>query len=278
MKFLIENYANHFDTQSLYFHKALSEMNQYESVMWDNSFCSIYDILDREQPDYYITNAYRLTKDFAHYVSNNKKIQLILNVDYMSEDLISGLEKSVIDSGIDCCFFFSSKKMQTKSVRFVHMNNAFDNNLQNDKNKITYKIPKAIVVNSEEEITQRDGVYHTISNNEKLREKVDIVLPENMMFSLYKNYDEVIFAKIENFITQSFFDALHQCNKVYYEYAASEVEESIRKIFKLEGNVLDYNNESRLDNFESIKSIVEEKHRPINRIKTILSQIPRRGE
>ena len=92
---------------------------------------------------------------------------------------------------------------------------------------------------------------------------------------MYKNYDEVIFEKIENFITQSFFDALHQCNKVYYEYAASEVEESIRKIFKLEGNVLDYNNESRLDNFESIKSIVEEKHKPINRVKTILSQLPK---
>jgi hypothetical protein len=158
------------------------------------------------------------------------------------------------------------------------MNNAFDNNLRTNKNSLMYKISKAIVVNSEEEITERDGVYHTISNNEKLREKVDIVLPENMMFSLYKNYDEVIFTKIEKLIPQSFFDALHQCNKVYYEYATNEIEESIRKIFKLGGNLLNYNNESKLDNFESIKSTVEEKHMPINRIKTMLSQIPRRGE
>ena len=91
MKFLIENYANYLDTQALYLNKSLSESENVQTMLWDSASCSVYDIMDRYQPEYYITSASRLSKDFAHYVSNNRNIKLLLNVDNLTQDTINSL-------------------------------------------------------------------------------------------------------------------------------------------------------------------------------------------
>jgi hypothetical protein len=276
MKFLIENYANPFDTQSLYLHKGFLSLG-YESVLWDGNTCSIYDIMDKEKPDYYITSAHRLSKDFAHYSKNNDKAKLILNVDHVSQAIIDSIEQSIVDSGMNCGFLFSSTyDVVTKKLRFVHTNNAHDSNLSKNVNTVDYAIDKAIFIDSKEEIQQYDGTYHVLSNNDKIKEDADIVLPEHMMFSLYKNYKEIIFRNItESFIPQSFFDAIAFGNKVYCENIDQQTEERLAKLFKLNNESFDYNSPNKIQNFETVKSTIQEKHLPLNRAKTLISQLPK---
>lgn len=276
MKFLIENYANSFDTQALYLHQALLSSG-VESVLWESNSSSVYDIMDKENPDYYITTASRLSKDFAHYTNNNKKIKLLLNVDYITGQIIMNLEESIINSDIECCFFFSSKyNVKTKKIRFVHLNNAHDNNLAKQSNSVIYSIDKAIFVNSYKDCEKHEDTYHFISNDQKLKEKIDIVLPEHMLFSLYRNYREIIFKNMNNsYVPQSFFDAIIFGNKVYCKDIDEKTSEMLSKVFRLDGQSFDYNSSNRIEDFEPIRSIIQEKHLPVNRAKTILSQIPK---
>lgn len=266
MKFLVENYANYRDTQALYLNKALSSSLNVESVLWESSSCSVYDIMDRENPDYYITSIYKLSKDFASYVNNVKNIKLLLNVDYADDNTVQGIEGSILDSGIDCPFFFSSRNVKTKKIRFVHLSHAFDENLTKQSSKIKYKIDQAIFVDSKDQIKEYTGSYHFVSHDESLKENVDITLPENMMFSLYSNYDKILFKNIDNYIPQSLFDAIMTCNNVSYEDLNPEMIEVINKLLKLNEGI------------DSARSAIMEKHRPQNRAKTILSQIPKTGE
>jgi len=281
MKFLIENYANYLGTQALYLNKALREHEGVETMLWDGSSCSVYDIMDAYKPDYYITSADRLSKDFAHYVTNNeKKIQLLLNVDNISQNDITTLDQSVVDAGIDCCFFFSSKyNVKTKNMRLVNLANAHDVNIDTTKNNLSYNVDKAIFVNSETNLKKYSGSYHYISNNKKLKESIDIVLPSHMLASLYKNYKEIVFTGIEcDYIPQSFFDAIMLGSKVYCENITQETDEMLKKVFKLGDSSFDYNSSSRVEDFTTIKTLISEKHLPANRAKSILSQIPKTGE
>lgn len=275
MKFLIENYANVFDTQALYLHRAISKTTEHQSVSWDSNSSSIYDIMDKENPDYYITSATKLSKDFAQYTKDVKNIKLLLSVDYIPQKAISVLEKSIIDAGIECCFFFSSNpSVSTKKIRFVHINHAYDPNLKKSKNTLDYKIETAIFVTSEDSIKKHTGTYHFISNNEKIKEKVDILLPEHMLFCLYGNYSNVIFNDIEDYVPQSFFDAAIESDAVYYDNINDNSKESIKKLFKIDKS-LDYNEEDRMKDFSKMKLNIREKHTPENRVKTLLSQLPR---
>lgn len=280
MKFLIENYANYFDTQALYLNKALSKHEGVETMLWNSASCSIYDIMDRYQPDYYITSANRLSKDFAHYVINNKKIKLLLNVDYINQQTVTTLEKSINESSIDCCFFFSSKySIKTKNIRFVNLANAHDINVNDKPDSIKYDIDKAIFVSSTNNLNKYTGSYHYISNDDKLKNSLDIVLPSHMLAPLYKNYKEILFHNIEHdYIPQSFFDAIMLGNKVYCENITKETDEMLKKVFKLGDNSFDYNSTSKLEDFSQVRAFITEKHLPSNRAKTILSQIPKVGE
>lgn len=280
MKFLIENYANYFDTQSLYLNKALANVDGVESNLWDSNSSSIYDVMDRHHPDYYITTASRLSKDFAHYVKNNENIKLILNVDYIPQQTILSLEKSVIEYGIDCCFFFSSKySVETKKIRFVNISNAHDINVNENSNTIEYSVDKGIFVDSAEDLKKYSGSYHYLSNNQKLKEKLDIVLPTHTLVPLYKNYEELIFTNVsKDYIPQTFFDAVMLGNKVYCENIDQETDEMLKKVFKLGDKSFDYNSSSRIGDLSHVRSVIRDKHLPANRAKTILSQIPKTGD
>ena len=161
----------------------------------------------------------------------------------------------------------------------VNIANAHDININENTNSVEYNIDRGIFVNSTDDLKKYSGSYHYISNNQKLKEKIDIVLPTHMLIPLYKNYKEIIFTNIENDnIPQSFFDAIMLCDKVYCENLTKETDEMLKKFFKLGDYSFDYNSQSRLENFAQVKAFVKEKHLPINRAKTILSQIPKTGE
>lgn len=274
MKFLVENYATNNSTQALYLAKTINASPEHQASLWNGS-ASIYDIMDKEKPDYYITSAHKLSRDFVHYTKNVRSIGLILSVDGLDQSSISSLEESMYESGIDCAFFFSSDpNIKTKKYRFVQMLNAYDDNLVRNNDGIKYKIDKAVFVNDKEDVKEYEGTYHFISNDTKISDVADITLPENMLFILFKNYDTVIFKNIKNSIPQSFFDAIMQSNKVYYENIDDNTKEMLNKVLQTTGS-LDYNDPNKIQDFSEIKKHILNKHTPSNRAKKILSQLPK---
>lgn len=281
MKFLIDNYCTDHSTQSLYLYNNLNKHKEHEAFIRMNAESSIYDSFDRIKPDFYITSVFLLTKDAISYIQENKNtnIQFILCANNATQDIINKIEASFEDDNIPCAFIFSNdQSLQTKKIRFVHLPECADmHHSQIELPK--FKIKKAIFVNDTSNIKQYDGTFHIISTNMKLKQDVDICLPVNVMSNLYNRYDEIIFNYMHNYIPQAFFDAIAHGNKVYYDIENKDIEKEtealLNKVFKLEPNEsLNFNNSNKIDKFDTLRSMVLEKHGCANRTKTLLSQIP----
>lgn len=276
MKFLIENYASAEDTQCLYFAHDINMHEEHSAKVW-NSTSSIYDVLDTIRPDYFISHIFKLSKDVVHYMKHaESKMKLLVSVESASDAIIESAEKAILNQGINCAFFFGSRNVKTKKIRFVRINHAYDSNLQTQNTQVDYSIDEAIFIDSKDDVVllNKEISYHYISNNKELDGVADIVLPENSMYHLYKNYDRIIFRNIKDVVPQSFFDAIMCGNKVYYESNDDNVHESMKKLFKQEKS-LNYNDNDKLEDFTNLKSYVKEKHSNQNRTKTLLSQLPK---
>jgi hypothetical protein len=274
MKFLVQNYSSEYSTQALYLARGLNEQDGHSGALWNNS-CSLYDIMDKENPDYYITSAFMLSTDFIHYAQNHLmfEMKLLLNVDNVSQDIINNIENSLEKNRINCPFFFSyDQNVKTKKVRFVNINNAYDAYLSQQSN-MKYKIDKGIIINAKEEVEKYEGSYHILSQNKDMNEIADIVFPESQLCSLYHNYEEII-VNISDVIPQAFFDAIMYGNKVYYKSTNKDIKNDIQKILRTDA-ILDYEDERKTTDFAEIKKTVEERHSSSNRIKTLLSQLPK---
>ena len=278
MKFIIENYSDPTHTQPLYLHDIINKDYDHESIFYDPGRESVYDILDKNNPDYYITDANILTQDFVTYQKNeNPKIKLLLNVSSLSAEEINNLDKSLYSDHINCPLFFSKinqKKLpKIKNRRILQLSDAADTNISHIKNHLQYKIPKAFfILNSFK--PKENGPHHIISNIQKLSKDADIILPETKLASLYKNYDEIIFYGIEDYIPQSFFDCLYLGCKVYYISENNEVNNLINILLKPDQS-LNYRDKDRMTDFSKLHEYVKEKHCGQNRVKTLLSQIPK---
>lgn len=275
MKFLIQNYTSQHSTQPLYLSNVINANKEHAAKLWDSSSLSLYDVMDYEKPDYFVTHGYRLSKDYLHYVKNEKSlVKLLLNVDDIPQNTITAIEDTLINNGLECCFFFSANhNVKLKKIRFVSVNNCFDSNLVTQTN-LSYEIDKAFVVNSKNQLNVNyDGSFHFLSCDADMKDHVDINLPEINMCALYKNYREIIFRNIGEYIPQAFFDAIAMGNKVYYESDDEKVHSMIDKMLKPE-KTLNYNDENKLVDFIKLKESINDKHTCINRTKTILSQIP----
>lgn len=277
MKFLIENYAGYESTQALYFHKHINDYNEHSCVIRPNNI-SIFDSFDIIKPDVYICSASKLSKDALLYIKQNKDIKLIICVDDISNDDIQSLDDIIKQSEVICHFFFTSGNINNKKVRtrIVQIRNGADINLEPSL-KIQYNIQKAILVNKATKIKNYNGTFHVISCNPNLKDSIDFYLPVTMLPSVYGKYEEIIFTDLQENLSQCFFDAIYNGNKVYYDIVdedkAKKADEIIDTTFKV-GNSLNYNNPNKLINFDDLKRYVAEKHSSLNRTKTLLSQLP----
>ena len=278
MKFIIENYSDQTHTQPLYFHDVINKNEDHSSIMHDPSRDSVYDVLDKHTPDYYVTYANLLTQDFVVYQKNeNKNIKLLLNVSYLSSDQIMTLDKNLHDDNVNCPLFFSNtnqnKLPKLRNRRILQLSDAADTNLSHVKTNLKYNLQKAFFILKSFK-PQDDGPHHIITNIQQLNKDSDIVLPEAKLVSLYKNYDEIIFYGISDYIPQSFFDCLYLGCKVYYISDNTEVHNLINILLKPEQS-LNYHDKDRMVDFSKLHAYVKEKHCGQNRVKTFLSQIPR---
>ena len=275
MIFLIDNYENTYNTQSLYLHTGFNNLD-HVSVMSNFAENSTYDLLDTVKPQVVITSAPRLSRDLLFYLSENKalNIKLLLNVDNTKQEDIVNLKDFMIAQGvIPNIIFTSNYDLPNKigKLNILKLLPAADLN-QIQTLDFDYRIKIAIITDSVDEELKYDSSFHVISMNPELNGKVDISLPCMGMRSIYSKYDEIIFRNMEN-ISQAFFDAITRGDKVYYHNEKDTgIQKKINGILKVDCD-LDYESKDKTQDFSEIKQILAEKHPRNNRAKTILSQI-----
>jgi len=276
MKFMIENYVSNEDTQAMYFYKGLNS-GEHEATLWDARSVTLYDAMDSFNPDFFITHAYKISKELVHYLNNTaSKTKVLLSINNVPKNTVTAMEETLIQQNVPCSFFFGSyENVKLKKIRYVNINNCADQNIVNGDKVINYTIDKGIFIDDKSQIMLYEGSYHFLSNDKDLRSIVDIALPEIQIATLYKNYKEIIFKNIDEYIPQSFFDAVSSCDKVYYETDKQHVHDMIQKVFK-PSKTLDYTSEDRLEDFSELKQRVSERHGISNRVKTLLSQLPQK--
>lgn len=280
MNIVIDNYTTTEDTQALYFNNSLLSLG-YNSRLFESRRESLYDVFDKHQPDVYITHAFRITNDLLHYIVNNQaKIDVLVNVQGMNKENISNLSDTFNKNNIISSFFFlNTENNNISNIRdrnVINICSAADTNLLNQKNTITYKIDKAIILYNKESIKEYDGSYHNISMLESMKDLVDIVLPELMLAPLYSCYDEVVFRDFNGYLPQGLFDAIMFGCKVYFDIDdnknRNELESMINKILKPEASLI-FSDKNKLQDFTNLRAFVMEKHTNNNRTKTLLSNI-----
>lgn len=276
MKFLIQNYSHYQSTQPFYFYRTLQSIEGCECHMFDNRV-SIYDAYDSCSPDYVIINGSAKFDDIISYQKNtDKNISHLINIDYLDNDNLNKLSEYVKQTELNCEFFFGSKKPETKmSKRYVQINNAADNTaLESHQVNADYHINKAIVIHEPYEVTSEESC-HTINYDGKV--KADLNYPCGCLQKAYKCYDKIVFNNMKSdFVNQSVLEALLFGNAVYISNSDKSEESKITNMLnKMLGVEFDFANQSN-DNvaiFKDIKEKIESKHLPINRVKTLLSNL-----
>lgn len=279
MKFLLDNFSDSNSTQSLYLNKHLNDIG-YASEIRIDPYQSLYDALDIYSPDVYISSIPTFSKDALFYIKENphKNIRLIMCVNGASQVVIDKVEDLLKTNEVDCLFFFGNKKdVNTKSTKYITIQEAADTNILETNNELKYNIQKAVIVTDRSKIKNYSGTYHVISLSKNMN-KCDFFVPTSVLTHLYQNYDEIIVTDFEGYIPQYFFDAIARNKKIYYDINDVNIEnkanDMLTKVLKLETDTLNYNFENKLTDFSNLKKYVLEKHTGLNRAKTLVSQLP----
>lgn len=282
MKFAIENFATPDETQALYLTNTLKDMG-HETILFDQSKQSIYDILDTHKPDIYISHAFRLSQDLLFYLQNNNlDIDILLNINGLKTEDINNFDTFFVEKNINSSFFFTcmnKNKLPQINHNIVSLHNAADLNLCSRKPNIEYHIDKAIFIYSQDSRKEYEGSYHNITTHPSLKDHVDICLPEISLASLYQFYDVLIFRDFLGYLPQAFFDAVAMGAKVYFDIDNEETQKEIdlltNKLLKI-SSTLNYKSKDKLDNFTELRQHVLEKHTNKNRANTLISNIKKR--
>jgi len=279
MKIAIENFSTTADTQCLYLSDAFNSLG-HESIIFDQTKNSIYDIFDSYRPDIFIAHAFRLSNDVLHYIENNScDLDILLNVSQIPTNTIINFDQLFDEKNITSSFFFTSsdsKDLPKRKRNILSLRHAADTNLLKMNPSIIYSIDKAIFLYDKIDVKDYGETYHTIANDPHLNDIVDIYLPEMSLAPLYKFYNEIIFTDFKGFFPQAFFDAIAMGTKVYFDIIETrkieELNGALNKLFKEDVNLI-YSDKNKLSNFTQLYNSVLEKHSPINRAKSILSNI-----
>lgn len=273
MKILCENFLSVDNTQSMYLPRALSSYGATVGIR--KAGVSLYETLDDFSPDYFLLHAQQITEDLVTYLNDAdaKNIRLIINCFGMNTQTVVHFEEELarlnIKSHVE--FLFSSRNhdsLPRSASRMVCLPECGDDLLSQS---VTTTFPHQIqtLVVGEIETAGILGSWHNVAINAEPVEGYDFTLPLNMLTPILKNYEFVrVHTKYTN-IPQIVFDALLSgCNVSLSgnnPYTQEKLDAICSRVF---GQRLREGNDQ-----SSLPELIKQKHLPINRAKTLLSQI-----
>ncbi len=250
MKFLIYDYTNQWNTESLYFNAGINLLNSQNisSYIFNNNV-SIYDNIDNVNPNAIITNIKNVHKDLLQYIKNeNPKIKLAINIDDMNVEQIAKFAELLTNTKIEFVLF-GDKKLE-KIHNYACIMPGADIFLCNQQQSKQYNIDKLIFILDREEIKDLSGTYHYTTINIDLADSVDFVLDIHNLQKILPNYSEILFENDKYIGSEIMFNALLSKCKVAFK-----------------------NNEYLNDLFKGQKlhSAVKQKHTCLHRLKTLMN-------
>lgn len=290
MRVLVQNYATSSSTEPLYIHETLNALDGVESHLWQDNNVSVYDMFDITKPDVFITHFGLLTDDVVKYISKHKNIQMLINVTSAQQSQLDTIDSVLSEFGIKAPFLFTNQPMllnkiiqrNTKLVSIMHGADLF---LSRQEPKLPeYEIELGIVTdykinNRLESLTSSFGTYHILTQNESLKEDVDILIPAFHMHEAYPKYKQVVVTSKDMDLPQAFFDAAFYGNSVVYhsKYDSQSVKmnTAIQSLLKTNESVsltVDKIVGNKL-NPESVRRSVATGHTCLHRVKRMLSML-----
>lgn len=270
MNILVDHYLNKEDSQSVYLYRALKEFKNIKTFYWPSRQISTYDIFDDTKPDVFITHCGAMDYELGFYLEDNQVEDLLIllatfnNQPQQNKEYFQEVEQSISGKIKKNLYLLSDQNLGLSTIKTIKLNHCADTNVIDQK--IKYQIPVAYFVTDSKDIGRENHKsYHYISNTIG---QADICLEQITLSKLFCNYDKIIFKNMTSF-SQAFFDAIYKCKEVYYTTNTKDIDTQCEKLF---GQVLNINNKNV--DFTKVKERVMAKHLPINRVRTLLSQLP----
>lgn len=220
MKILIQDYKSVLSTESAYLNECFKSIGVVSNI-WNTNQASAFDALDLTTPDvvimHYATSA---LQDVFKYLSNNKKISVILNITGAQKGHLELLNNLIDSDSIDCPFMFSNlhEKIFTPQSKRKTVNILSGVDLFLGKQNIPdFTIDTAILSNSKDLAEKYAGnltTYHKIGIGTQ-DQYFDFTVNAANMTSLYDRYNKIVIAAdLPTTFSQFFFDAVYKAKKV----------------------------------------------------------------
>ena len=285
MKVLIQNYASPDSTEPLYICEALNSLDGVEANIWSASEnSSVFDAFDTIKPEMFITHFGYMTNDVVKYLSNNKRIEMLVNVTGATQEVIDQFDEMVSSKNINCPLAFyntpsSLNLILQRKVKLLSILHGADIYLsQQSVDTPEYEADLAIISNYDvkdrmSEITNSFDTYHYLSTNQEIAGEVDIVAPAMHLYGLYKRYKNILITQDTLCVPQVLFDSIFYGNNVFYLPKYDSQKEKMTGILKsslkTDENITDMENK----NASLIKDKIISSHTCLSRVKRMFSKI-----
>jgi hypothetical protein len=270
MKILFQNYTTPFSTEARYLNAALSTVG-IQSEAWVDPKISAYDILDGYEPNVLVSHYKFVTSDLVKYFTENKGIDLVLNVTGADKNAMSSIED--LSESVSMPFVFTNDYANSEKSEKLQVQNvlpAADVFLLNGSIR-TPEISLGVIGSSMtpeiEEVIKEEKVYHLLCLGED--EAFDLKTNTTRLSEIYGLYNKIVLSGDISLITsQVFFDisvAGHDLNVVPSKGQKKEFDDFLEKVFK-EPKHSDGN--SNL--VQEVRSQIISKHTPFSRAERLM--------
>ena len=198
MKTLIQNYSSGLSTEPLYFNQCFSQCG-LECHLWADPSISTFDMFDSTMPEVFISHYKFITNDIIKYLSQNNKIETIINITGANPNELQSIEDICEQQNIKVPFVFTNlysfmHNLKPKRVKLVDIIPAADIFLPSLPAP-NFQIDLAILSTSKNDIiptvTKNRSVYHLLSLGQE-NEEFDLAVDLKTMMGLYNKYKEIM--------------------------------------------------------------------------------------
>lgn len=224
MKILIQNYSSILSTEAIYLDSCFNNTQRLiESNIWDTNTISTFDAIDRTSPNIIICHYNApVLNDIFKYLSNNKNIELALNITGIQQKHLDILENLMEINSVNCPLMITNihksiyEVKSAKKRKILNLLPAVDLFVPMLSDIPEYSLEAAILSDSKEIASKNLNfkTYHKIGigTNDDF---FDFTVRTSNMASLYKRYKKIVIAStLPTTFSQFFFDAVYHGNKV----------------------------------------------------------------
>lgn len=273
MKILFDNYVTLTSSEASYMNGVLSQAG-IQSMFWSDKRISTFDMLDSAKPDVLVTHYRQVTQDLVKYLSNQSKIDLVLNISGVTGNEIKSLEQLLDSQNIKCKLMFSGdvNPVKPNNIKFEEMLPAADIFFPFNPPSGGKKIDYAVVCQSKDDLVQKfvkdKDVYHVLGVSEGKNDNFDLPINVKTINDISQIYNQVVLTGDIRFVTsQLFYDCVLRANKcsVITNPAQEELwDKHLKKVF----NLTEKQEEGSIK--EVLRAQVMQKHTAVSRASRLM--------